>query len=77
MKALTTKARGKPLLLGPDLDTPVKEYFESTRKVGRVANTTLVMVGAEAIVAAQDRSLLLANGGHIEITKAWAASLLQ
>ena len=77
LKALPTKARGRPLLLGPDLDSAVKEYVESTRKVGGVVNTTLVMAGAEGIVAARDRSLLVANGGHIEITKAWAASLLQ
>ena len=77
VKALSTRARGRPLLLGPDLDNAVKEYVESTRKMGGVINTTLVMAGAEGIVAARDRGLLVANGGHIEITKAWAASLLQ
>ena len=32
VKALPTKARGSPLLLGHDLDNAVKEYVESTRK---------------------------------------------
>ena len=77
VKALPTKAHGRPLLLGPDLDNTVKEYVESTRKIGGVVNTTLVMARAEGIVAAGDQGLLVANGGHIEITKAWAASFLQ
>ena len=76
VKALPTKARGRPLLLCPNSDSAVKEYVESTRKVGGVVNTTLVIAGAEGIVAAQDRSLLVANGGPIEIMKAWTASLL-
>ena len=51
--------------------------MDSTRKIGGVVNTTLVMAGAEGIVAARDRGLLLANGGHIQIIKSWATSLLQ
>ena len=64
-------------MLGPDLDKAVKEYVDLTRKIGGVVNTTLVMAGTEGIVAARDRGLLLANGGHIQIAKSWATSLLQ
>ena len=54
VEALPVKVRGRPLLLGPDLDRCVKEYVESTRKIGGVVNTNLVMAGAEGIVAARD-----------------------
>ena len=46
-------------------------------KIGGVVNKTFVMDGAETIVTARDQGLLVTNGGHIEIRKAWAVSLLQ
>ena len=48
-EALPVKVQGRLLLLGPDLDRCVKEYVESTRKIGGVVNTNLVMAGAEVL----------------------------
>ena len=73
IKKLPTKDRGRPLLLGEELDAAVQEYVESLRKVNGSVNTLVVMGAAEGIVGARDISKLK----QIEITKSWARSLLQ
>ena len=74
---LPTKAQGRPLVLGKELDNIVQEYIESTRKAKGVVNTVVVIAGATGIAAAKDPGLLFEHGGHIKITKAWAKSVLQ
>ncbi|CAH1239155.1 Hypp5730 [Branchiostoma lanceolatum] len=69
------KKVGRPLKLG-DIDPVVQEFVRSTRKAGGPINRPGVMSGAKGIVLRRDRSLLTEYGGHIEITKAWANSLL-
>ena len=73
---LEIKQKGRPLLLGTDLDAAVQEYIQSLRMAGGVVNTLVVMGAAEGIVAVRDVSKLVSHGGHIEITKTWARSLL-
>ena len=75
--SLPKMAVGRPLLLGKDLDTCVQDYINALRKVGGVVNTTIAMAAANGIIAARNPALLVQNGGHIEITKAWAKSLFQ
>lgn len=75
VKRLPTKEQGRPLLLGPELDKAVQEYVEATRAVG-VVNTAIVMAAAVGIVSARDLTKLSSHGGHIQITKPWAKSLL-
>ena len=58
MTSLSTKARGHPLLLGSTLDVQVREYITVLRDAAGVVNTAIVVVAAEGIVAAADRSLL-------------------
>ena len=70
--SLPTKAQGRPLLLGHDLDRAVQDYINALREVGGVVNTAIIMAAAKGIVGAKDPSLLREHGGHIEITKAWA-----
>ena len=72
IEKLPTKDRGRPLMLGEQLDAAVQEYVESTRKVNGGVNTLVVMGAAEGIVGARDMSKLK----QIEITKSWARSLL-
>ena len=73
---LATKQSGRPLLLGNSHDKTVQDYINALRAAGGVVNTAIVMAAAEGIISAKDQSLLLQNGGHIEITKSWAKSLL-
>lgn len=76
VNTLEIKRKGRPLLLGTDLDAAVQEYIQSLRMAGGVVNTLVVMAAAEGIVAVRDVSKLVSHGGHIDITKTWARSLL-
>ena len=76
VKSLPTKHKGRPLLLGQILDTAIQDYIKALCTMGAVVNTSIVMAAAEGIVASRDRSLLIQYGGHIQITKTWAKSLL-
>ena len=76
MTSLPTEPQGRPVLLGQVLDADVQEYVRSQRAVGGVINTAIVRACAEGIILARDRSVLVKYGGHIELTKAWAMSLL-
>lgn len=70
----TCQKRGRPLLLGEELDTAAKNYIKAVRDAGGVINTPITI--ATAIVRKTDRSLLLENGGPITLTTNWAKSLL-
>jgi len=74
--SLATKQKGRPLLLGEDLDAAVQEYVSSLRIVGGVVNTVVVRAAAEGIIFARDITKFSSHGGHINITKSWAMSLL-
>ena len=77
VKCLPTKAQGRPLLLGQELDKAVQEYIEATRAAGGVVNTAIVMAAAVGIVSSRDVTKLSSNGGYVNITKTWAKSLLK
>ena len=74
---LETKPRGRPLLLGVELDTLVQEFVNNLGAAGGAVNTTIVMGAAEGIVSYHDASKLSSHGGHIEITKSWAKPILR
>lgn len=76
VKGLPTKAQGRPLLLGQELDKAVQEYIEATRAAGGVVNTAIVMAAAVGIVSSRDFTKLSSNGGYMNITRTWAKSLL-
>ena len=52
-------------------------FIKSVRDSGRVVNSAIVRTAAKGIVLSHDRSLLFENGGHFELTKSWAKSLLK
>jgi len=76
VNVLGIKQKGRPLLLGVDVDEVVQEYVRSLRMAGGIVNT-LVAMAAQGIVAARDISKLVSHGDHIEITKIWARYLLK
>ena len=73
---LPGKKRGRPLLLGEELDRQVQAYLTSFRESGAVVNTAIAMGCAEGIVMSIDSNLLASNGGHISLTKDWGKNLL-
>ena len=74
---LVTKEKGRPLMLGIEMDKAVQEYISSLRVTSGVVNTAIVMGAAEGIVSARDASKLVSHGGHIDINKGWAKSFLK
>ena len=68
--------RGRPLLLGSELDARVECFLKALRANGAVINTAIVMATADGIIWNHDSSLLAKNGGHIAITKHWASSIM-
>ena len=74
---LDNKKRGRPLLIGMELDNQVQSYVSKLREKGGVVNSSVVQSAAIGIVMNHDANLLKCNGGHIEITKFWTLSLLQ
>ena len=71
------KKRGRRVLLGDDLDMKVQMYLKKVREGGGVVSARIAMAAARGIVLTCDRSLLVEFGGHVELSKHWAYSLLQ
>ena len=74
---LETKPRGRPVRLGEQLDSLVQEFIVNLRAAGGVINTAIIRGAAEGIISYRDVSKLSSHGGHIDITKSWAQSLLR
>ena len=69
VKCFPTKAQGRPLLLGQELDKAVQEYIESTRAAGGVVNSAIVMAAAGGIVSYRDATKLSLNEGYVSVLK--------
>ena len=76
VQSLPSKKRGRPLLLGCELDDQVKTYIKDLRGKGGNVDTTVVIACAEGIVSRVDKKLLKDNGGPNDLSKTWAKSLL-
>ena len=59
--------RGRPLLLGQEVDRNVSQYLTSVRQCGG---------GAKEILMKIDRTRLAEHGGHLNLTRDWAKFLL-
>ena len=76
VRELVPKKRGRPLLIGEELDEQVREYIRELRREGVVINSDVAIAVGTGIVMNSDTNLLVANGGHIDLTKHWAKYLL-
>ena len=76
VRELVPKKRGRPLLIGEELDEQVREYVRELRREGVVINCDVAIAVGTGIVMNSDANLLVANGGHIDLTKHWARYLL-
>ena len=76
VKAIESKKRGRPLMLGEEVDKQVRTYLKAFRENGAVVNTAIAMACAEGVIKAHDSNLLECNGGHISLTKTWAKYLM-
>jgi len=69
---LPQKHRGRPLLLGGELEEEVKLFIKAARKSGTIVNTRTVMATSRGVIISHDVNLLVENGRHFNITKDWA-----
>ena len=68
-KELLSKKRGRPLLIGEELDEQVRHYITFMRKEGTVIN--------RHVVIAVGKGILMSHGKSEELTKDWARYVLQ
>ena len=64
------------MLLRDDLDMKVQMYLKKVREGGGVVSVRIAMAATRGIVLTCDRSLLVKFGGHVELSKHWAYSML-
>ena len=70
------KKRGRPLLLGEQLDKQVKDYISYLRAQGCIINTHVVIAVGKGIVMGKGSNLLDCNDGSLVLTKDWARNIL-
>ena len=66
------KKRGRPLMLGEDLDKCVQAYLHKVRECGGAR----IAVAAD-ILQYHNRGMLTESGGHVQLNWAWGYSLLK
>ena len=76
VSTFAAKKQGRPLLVGEDVEGQVREFIKESRATGSVVNTTVVIAAATGIVKAKDPSILLENGGYLDLSKEWAQRLM-
>ena len=77
VSSLPSKKRGRPLLLGDELDKQVQSYVRATHDGKGAVTTTVVLAAGEAIARHHNKSLSNENGAPIKLTRYWARSLLE
>lgn len=72
---LESKRRGRPLLLGDELDKRVQLYIKALREAGAVINTSITMAVSKALIATCLRLMVsilsVASIGKIFSYNAW------
>ena len=76
LSVLPQKKRGRPVLLGKDLDSKVQAYLKKVRDGGGAVSARIAMAAARGILLSCDRSMLEEFGGSVRLNRHWAHSLL-
>ena len=77
IRTLPHNQRGRPLLLGSDVDSATIRHLKATRAAGGIVNTRIAIATAMGIAKAMKPSLLKENGGFLDAqSRAFGKSLL-
>ena len=76
VSSLPSKKRGRPLLLGQDLDGKVQQYLKKVREAGGAVSSRTVIAAARGIAMSCNRNVLAEFGGSIVLNRYWGHSLL-
>ena len=63
-------------VLGERIDETIKWNLLKARECGGIENTAFTIAGAKGIILNIDKTCLSEYGGHLNLTRAWAKSLL-
>ena len=72
---ITSKSRGRPLLLG-ELDAKVQEYIRKLRLAGGIVTSSIVIASAKGIVYHYNKALLPEHGGNLILSRKWVQSIM-
>jgi hypothetical protein len=73
---LPLKKRGRPVLLGSELDSKVQHYLKKLRESGAFVSARIVVAAACGIVMSYDKDMLEEFGGHVQLNRHWAHSMM-
>ncbi|XP_033099597.1 uncharacterized protein LOC117103185 [Anneissia japonica] len=68
--------RGRPPLLGSELDQRIQDYIRRLQTNGVAINRRIVLGAARGMVEQHDPSVMRENGGSIDLTEKWAQSFM-
>ena len=74
ISSLPLAKRGRPLLIGEELDSRVLQHIMAIRKEGGCISLKIILGAAIGILKATRPSALKVNGGPLSLTKHWAKS---
>ena len=73
---LLPKKRGRPLLLGKNVNEQVQLYLLKIRENGGIVTASVVVAATMGILMSRDRTQLAEFGSHLELSRQWAYHLL-
>ena len=76
LESLPWKKQGRPLLLGDKIDGMVQSYIRRVCEEGVGVSIQIVLGAARGILKTIDKQKLREFGGHIDLSRQWALSLL-
>ncbi|XP_071943475.1 uncharacterized protein [Antedon mediterranea] len=68
--------RGRPPLLGSELDQRIQDYIRRLQTNGVPITRRIVLGAARGMVEQHDSSVMRENGGNIDLTEKWAQSFM-
>ena len=74
--AIVNKKQGRPTLLPEDLMKKTISIVMNLRLKGPPISSSVINAMARGIVMANDRSLLVENGGYISLSNDWSRKIL-
>ena len=74
---LSKLKRGRPVLLGDEIDRKVQLYLQKVRQQGGVVSSRIAMAAAWGILMSTDKHKLVEFGGYVNLNRHWAYSLLK
>ena len=75
--ALPSQKRSRPVLLGSSVDAMVQNNLEKVRDEGGVVSARIAMAAARGILLSCDKTILAEFGGHVQLNRHWAYTLLK